>query len=506
MIFKKAFLCCAALFFTLFAENSLAAASLPSVNVDGRGVSARALFGEPPVDKPVPVRSAAAAPAPAKKAGAPSPKPVAAAKQNAPRDVLTPKRPNVDLWAKSRDSDNVAPAAPERVASARVGKPPRLPEPKPSVLWDEDYGLPEEDSAFAAPRPTFDNMFATVRSGGVQPARPKMANPYASRAHPGATPTTADASGIRAQQKAPDVTKPTSTIQNRFMPARRAATAGAIAPAARKSAPMAEDAESKESESNLEARISNLENMLVRAVNASQNEVAVRQMIVPLDDDGITRRVVKVEADDGFARSAEPQARAVGNSQHAADDEIPLSQLSPMQLKRAFQKTYVSENKHLSTYKIDDRFDVVSDVSYAMQGFDSSRDLSEAGGVRPLEIKLSFRGNDSALSRDNFTLLSEYAGIVASNPKRAIQISIPERVTKSLDGRKLAARRLAIVEQVLRDNGVSDQRVIPVLSQRNDEAFVLRMISSDMYQTLSERQRDMFGDTVSSKSYRSLSW
>jgi hypothetical protein len=192
------------------------------------------------------------------------------------------------------------------------------------------------------------------------------------------------------------------------------------------------------------------------------------------------------------------------------DDDIPFSKLSPAQLKRAFKKTYVSENKHLSAYDIDSKFDVASDFSSSTSsravGFDSVRDLSEKGGVRPLEIKLGFDSGDSSLSRDNYNLLSEYAGIVASNPKRAIQISIAERSVRSYEGRKTAAKRLAIIEQVLRDNGISDARVMPVLADRSDDSFVLRIISNDVYQTLSEQRRDMFGDTISSKSYKSLSW
>ena len=149
---------------------------------------------------------------------------------------------------------------------------------------------------------------------------------------------------------------------------------------------------------------------------------------------------------------------------------------------------------------------MASDMSSSVEGFTARRDLSEEGGVRPLEIKIRFRGDDSALSRDNYNLLTEYAGIVVSNPKRAIQVSIPQRATTNMDERKLAARRLAIVEQVLRDTGVSEQRIMPVLSQRDDEGFVLRIISSDQYETLSKQKRDMFGDTVEKKTYKSMSW
>lgn len=224
------------------------------------------------------------------------------------------------------------------------------------------------------------------------------------------------------------------------------------------------------------------------AADDADSRVATRRMVVPMQDDVIVRAVEK---------TASPRIAAV------RDD---MTSLSPSELRKAFRKTYLSENKHLSTYQIDDRFDVASDMTSSIEGFTAKRDLSEAGGVRPLEIKIRFRGDDSALSRDNYNLLTEYAGIVVSNPKRAIQVSIPQRATTNMTDRKLAARRLAIVEQVLRDTGVSEQRIMPVLSQRDEEGFVLRIISSDQYETLSKQKRDMFGDTIDKKTYTSMSW
>ena len=180
--------------------------------------------------------------------------------------------------------------------------------------------------------------------------------------------------------------------------------------------------------------------------------------------------------------------------------------MTPAQLRNAFRKTFLSENKHLSTYSIDDTFDVASDMSSSIEGFTASHDISEGGGIRPLEVKIKFRNEDSALSRDNYTLLTEYAGIVVNKPTRAIQVAIPQYMTQSKDARKLAARRLAIVEQVLTDNGVSKQRIVPVLSNRQEPGFVLRIISGDQYDTLTQQQYNIFGDSMGKKSYKSMSW
>ena len=218
---------------------------------------------------------------------------------------------------------------------------------------------------------------------------------------------------------------------------------------------------------------------------------SVKRSVIPMD----TPKQIALR---NTADVVEPKIASVNND---------MSKMSPNELKKAFKKTYLSENKHLSTYQIDDRFDTVSDMTSNLEAFTAARDLSETdGGVRPMERKISFLSSDSGLSRENYNLLTETASIVVNNPKRAVQIAIPESATHNKDARKLAARRLAIVEQVLRDTGISEQRIIPVLSQRDGDEFVLRIISGDTFNSLTEQKRNMFGDSVSTKTYKSMSW
>lgn len=224
-------------------------------------------------------------------------------------------------------------------------------------------------------------------------------------------------------------------------------------------------------------------------------------------DDNVKLSRMTVSRDDVMNNDVIIRKASKPNKKHDIQTvRNDMTKMSPAELRKAFRRTFLSENKHLSTYSIDDRFDVASDVSSGIEGFTTSRDLSEDEKIRPLEIKIKFRNSDSALSRDNYNLLYEYAGIVVNNPKRAIQVSIPESATTTSSARKLAARRLAIIEQVLRDTGVSEQRIVPVLSQRDDQSFLLRVISSDQYETLTRQKRNMFGDSVDSKTYKSMSW
>ena len=229
---------------------------------------------------------------------------------------------------------------------------------------------------------------------------------------------------------------------------------------------------------------------VIASADSTPEHVSLRRMVVDMDDSGVVVR--KVE------KNLSPRIASVRED---------MTKMTPNELRNAFRKTFLSENKHLSTYSIDDSFDVASDMSSSVEGFTAKRDLSETeGGIRPLEIKIKFREDDSALSRANYNLLTEYAGIVVNKPTRAIQVAIPEYMTKNTDNRKLAARRLAIVEQVLTDNGVSKQRIVPVLSSRQESGFVLRIISGDQYDTLTQQQYNIFGDNTGKKTYKSMSW
>lgn len=229
-----------------------------------------------------------------------------------------------------------------------------------------------------------------------------------------------------------------------------------------------------------------------------ENKITVAE---PVESVSVRRMVVPMETRDVIVRSVEKN-----ESPRIAAVRDDMTKLSPSELRRAFRKTFLSENKHLSTYQMDDSFDTVSDMDVSTGTFTSARDLSEDTNIRPLEIKINFRNDDSSLSRDNYDLLSQYATIVVHNPTRAIQIAIPARATTSSDARKLTARRLAIVEQVLRDTGVSQQRIVPVLSQRDEDGFVLRVISNEQYETLNQQKRNIFGDTVSNKKYKNMTW
>ncbi len=411
--------------------NAGICAYLPVVDVSRGGVSARAIFGEEIVpEKTVAVAPVVqAAPAPVKKV---EKKVVARATrkpttQIATGDVLNPKRPSSDLWARNTESAL------------------RMPRMDEIAVIKSDALLPEE-SLDSKPEST------PVKVANVQ----KQESQFVEH----------DAALNELKQLRAEVARLAQLQQESQI-----ANARPVA---------------------VRTPISGVANVAPKKEPPKTSDVSVRRAVVAMDT---PKQVASRVASNTVA---EPKIASVQNE---------MTKMSPNELKKAFKKTYLSENKHLSTYQIDDRFDTISDMSFDTEGFSAARDLSEIdGGVRPMEIKITFMNGDSGLSRDNYDILTQTASIVVNNPKRAIQIAIPESATHTKDARKLAAKRLAIVEQVLRDTGIAEQRIVPVLSQRDGDEFVLRIISGDVFESLREQKRNMFGDTVSTKTYKSMSW
>ncbi len=423
-------------------------ARLPVVNIAAGGVSARSMFGEAaPAPAATPAVQPSAIPVVKNK------KVVARSSKKTVAPVATSAKASVDTGEKiAARADVLVPNRPSADLWARSDAPLRMPSASEFAVIRSDAILPEEDLD-AAPRKNVAPRAATnVAARDVAPmseidAQIAYLNELQRRADESVK--SAPVRDVVARADTVPATADVNIVSKNVAPVARVASA----------APVADDA-----------------------------PVKLSRMVVPMENDVIIRAVEKSES---------PRIAAV------RDD---MTKMTPTELRKAFRKTFLSENKHLSTYQIDDRFDVVSDMSVSTGNFTSTRDLSESGGIRPLEIKIKFRNDDAALSRDNYNLLSEYAGIVLANPTRAIQVAIPQNVTTDSDARKLAARRLAIVEQVLRDSGVSEQRILPVLSSRSEDGFVLRMISNDQYETLTQKRRDMFGDTLGKKTYKSMTW
>ena len=60
---------------------------------------------------------------------------------------------------------------------------------------------------------------------------------------------------------------------------------------------------------------------------------------------------------------------------------------------------------------------------------------------------------------------------------------------------------------MLRNAGISDRQIKPVLSDREEDSFVFRVVSNDKYGTLRiSKGVDMFGEEENVKEYNIMKW
>lgn len=233
--------------------------------------------------------------------------------------------------------------------------------------------------------------------------------------------------------------------------------------------------------------------------------------------------------------------------------EKTISFVSSDILKKDLQNTYLSDNKFLSPvesldeeyfedeveekwdeeseeyaeeYADDENFDSQKDVKDALEGkgpvdinsikskIKTVKKSSEApsgplkAGTREvLQMKIDFQDGSSAVSGESVNLIRSFAQIATEQPTNSIEITIPESVMNNPVKKKLIARRLSIVSNILRNTGISDRQIQPVLSDRDENSFAFRVVSNDKYGTLRvSKGVDMFGEDENVKEYNIMKW
>ncbi|MCR5506285.1 MAG: hypothetical protein K6F04_00355 [bacterium] len=163
-------------------------------------------------------------------------------------------------------------------------------------------------------------------------------------------------------------------------------------------------------------------------------------------------------------------------------------------------------DKKVSVEKID-----VKDVKEKLQ--DAKKSLSapsgplKAGTREVLQMKIDFQNGSSAVSGESVNLIRSFAQIATEQPTNSIEITIPESVMGNPKKKKLTARRLSIVSNILRNAGISDKQILPVLTNRDEDSFAFRVVSNDAYTKLRvSKGTDMFGEEENVKEYNIMKW
>ena len=236
--------------------------------------------------------------------------------------------------------------------------------------------------------------------------------------------------------------------------------------------------------------------------------------------------------------------------------EKTISYVSSDSLKRDLQNTYLSDNQYLSPVESIDEEELEEDVDETFEdegeggeedaeefaddeNFPSQKNVKQAlegkgdvnineikekiqttkkskaapsgplkVGVREvLQMKIDFQDGSSAVSSESVNLIRSFAQIVSDQPTNSIEITIPESVMKSIPKKKLTARRLSIVSNILREAGISDKQIKPVLSNRDEDSFAFRVVTNDNYTKLRvSKGTDIFGEEENVKEYDIMKW
>ena len=232
--------------------------------------------------------------------------------------------------------------------------------------------------------------------------------------------------------------------------------------------------------------------------------------------------------------------------------EVKISSVSPEFLKKDLNKTYLSENKYLSPVEdieddmedeIDEEFEEDAEETaeeYAEnKDFSSQKNVKDAlegkgpidintikekissvkkntglpsgplkvGAREVLQMKIDFQDGSSAVSGESVNLLRSFAQIANEQPTNSIEISLPQSVMSNPKDKKITARRLSLVSNILRDAGISDKQIKPVLSDRDMNSFTFRVVGNDTYSKYRvSKGTDIFGDDESVKEYDIMKW
>jgi hypothetical protein len=203
-------------------------------------------------------------------------------------------------------------------------------------------------------------------------------------------------------------------------------------------------------------------------------------------------------------------------------------------LKAELYKTYIEENKYLSALGYsgdedeDEEYEEESEEDEpepdtpapkkaaakpaARSGKSAkTRELSpgplKVGNRDVLQMKLDFEEASSAIPAESVNIIRSFAQIAIDQPTNSIEIGISQEEVGDAKKKSLAARRLAIVSNILRNAGLSDRQIAPVLTDRAPNSFSFRVVHNDRFKQLNVSEGvDAFGDAMDTKSYRLMQW
>ena len=190
--------------------------------------------------------------------------------------------------------------------------------------------------------------------------------------------------------------------------------------------------------------------------------------------------------------------------------ERDLSQLAPRELRREFERTFIAENQFLSPMETPS----AAAPTARPNGTKAAKEVAElssgpmmAGGREVLQMRLEFGPDSAAVTSESVNIIRSFSQVATSNPSSAIEISISDKVLEDENLRRLAARRFAIVSNIMRGAGVAERQILPRLAQREGDSFVFSVVDAEIFTATVTGQTDSFGDEVTrTRSFNLRRW
>jgi outer membrane protein OmpA-like peptidoglycan-associated protein len=229
----------------------------------------------------------------------------------------------------------------------------------------------------------------------------------------------------------------------------------------------------------------------------------------------------------------------------------------PKDVKKEFEKVYMSENKYLTLLETEfeeddvfyasDIYDPLTESDFETYfadnevgpvPFEAGFNLNNPGVAQPdvvvenndllnnldafsqesvislegdkkidiLQMKIGFEEGGSSVNSKNIELISSFASVVLNNPANGVEIYVSDQSLTDAASKKLMAKRLAMVSRVLKDQGIKEYQIKPVLAKRPFNSVVLKIVDLDTYKQKTAQKYDAFGNVIKQKAYRSIDW
>jgi hypothetical protein len=189
---------------------------------------------------------------------------------------------------------------------------------------------------------------------------------------------------------------------------------------------------------------------------------------------------------------------------YQANAFISDARIKSENLKKELKNNYIAQNRYVSPLTLEDVNRESEKGIYKSITIKANKNNSK---LNILQMKVGFSDESSALNSRNINNLRSFAGTVLDSPNQGVKVGVSSRSLQSQSSKQLAARRYSILHKILREEGIKEKNIIPVLTDRAEDSFSLNIFDMDNFRTTKRSGGiNIFGEEVDRRYYNTLSW